>query len=415
MIERRVEHVVKQFLGQFPVVAILGPRQVGKTTLARDIVGSRDCGDVYLDLERPEHRARLQDADRYLRELRGHLVVLDEIHRVPEIFGVMRGIVDDRRRNGDRSGHFLVLGSASIDLQRQTSESLAGRMASVELAPILETELPAGVAVDRLWLRGGFPDSLLAADDTSSIEWRRQFIRTYLERDIPMLGPRIPAETLRRLWTMLAHQQGSTMNMAALASGLGISGQTVARYVDLLVDLLLVRRVEPVAANVGKRLVRSPRVYVRDSGIVHALLGLDSIDALLGHPVAGGSWEGFVVEQLVAAASATGASVGYYRTARGAEVDIVIEFARGQRWAIEIKRSSAPTPTRGFHVACDDLAADRRIVVHGGTESFPIGRGVDAMSVRNAVAALSLHDRATRRPGHQANPPNEPPPVALPP
>jgi predicted AAA+ superfamily ATPase len=389
MLRRLSELRVAALLSRFPAVALIGPRQVGKTTLARSIVDKLGDGATYLDLERPSDRVKLTDAEQYFTAHSHQLVVLDEIQRVPNLFQVLRGVIDERRRQGQRAAQFLLLGSASIDLLRQTSETLAGRIASQEMTPLLieEVDTQTVSALDRLWVRGGFPDSFLALDDGASDEWRMAFLRTYLERDIPALGPRIPAETLRRFWTMLAHEQGTLLNAARLAAGLGISGQTVARYLDLLVDLLLVRRLSPWVANVGKRLVRSPKVYVRDSGLVHALLRLPTLDAVLGHPVAGGSWEGLVIENLIAAASPT-ASASFYRTAAGAEVDLVLDLGADQRWAIEIKRSFAPTVSKGFHAGCNDLKPSRRIVVYPGTATFELGNAVQAMSLRDACAAL---------------------------
>lgn len=385
MIKRLLETRLTQLLDRFPAVVLIGPRQVGKTTLAQVLAGRLDDRAIYLDLERPSDLARLADPERYFAAHADQLVVLDEIHRTPNLFGVLRGVIDDRRRAGRRTCQFLLLGSASIELLRQSSESLAGRMVTLELTPLLAEEIdgPPG-ALDRLWIRGGFPDSFLAGDDLASHEWRLAFIQIYLERDVPALGPRIPAETLRRFWTMLAHEQGSQLNAARLAAGLGVSGQTVARYLDLLVDLLLVRRLPPWSANVGKRLVRSPKVYIRDSGIVHTLLRLPTFDAVLGHPVAGASWEGFVLEQLLAAAP-DGAGAWYYRTAAGAEIDLLLEIRPDERWAIEIKRSSAPSVSKGFHIGCDDVRATRRLVVYPGRETFPLGDGVEAMGVLDAV------------------------------
>ena len=389
MFRRMVEDRLRTLLKRFPGVVLVGPRQAGKTTLAREMVDQLGDAAVYLDLERPSDLARLSDPERYFAIHERQLVVLDEIHRAPGLFQVLRGVIDERRRGGARRGQFLLLGSASIDLLRQSSESLAGRIAYLELTPLLAEEVTRGAdsELDRLWMRGGFPDSYLAEDDTASHDWRLAFIQTYLERDIPALGPRVPAETLRRFWTMLAHGQGGMLNAARLAAGLGVSGQTVARYLDLLIDLLLVRRLPPWSVNAGKRLVRAPKVYVRDSGIVHALLGLPTLDAVLGHPVAGGSWEGFVIENLLAAAPA-GSQAWFYRTSAGAELDLLIEPRPGERWAIEIKRSSAPAATRGFRTACDDVRATRRIVIYPGRETFSLGDDVRAMGVLGAVAAL---------------------------
>src|ERR1035437_1381491 len=293
VIDRIAQPRVRELLTGFPAVALLGPRQAGKTTLARDLAEAMSGRAVYLDLELPSDRAKMSDAELYLSAHEDHLVILDEIQRAPGLFQVLRGVIDQRRRKGIRAGEFLLLGSASMDLLQQSAESLAGRIAYLELTPFILPEVQGmgPGAADRLWVRGGFPDSYLAADDSSSFRWRIAFIQTYLERDIPALGPRVPAETLHRFWRMLAHNQGQLLNAARLAAGLGVSGQTVARYLDILVDLLLVRRLQPWTANLAKRLVRSPKVFVRDSGIVHALLGLTDQEELLGHPVVGASWE----------------------------------------------------------------------------------------------------------------------------
>ena len=389
MIYRLAEARISDLLTRFPAVAVLGPRQVGKTTLARRIVEELGAAAVYLDLELPSHRAKLSDPELYFSSQEDRLVVLDEIQRVPGLFEVLRGVIDERRRQGRRHQQFLLLGSASIDLLQQSSETLAGRIAYSELTPLLVEEVAAKKRGDRdrLWLRGGFPDSFLAADEAASVEWREEFIGTYLERDIPLLGPRIPAETLRRFWTMLAHEQGTLLNASSVAGAIGVSGQTVGRYLDLMVDLLLVRRLPPWSKNAGKRLVRSPKVYVRDSGLVHALLGLRDLDAVLGHPVTGGSWEGFVIENLLAAAP-SGTSACFYRTAVGAEIDLVLDLPPKERWAIEIKRSSAPVLSKGFYLGCGDIKATRRMVVHAGEDTFGLGDGVEAVSLPGALAAL---------------------------
>jgi hypothetical protein len=302
---------------------------------------------------------------------------LDEVHRVPNLFQPLRGLIDRARREGRGHGRYLLLGSAAIDLLRQSGESLAGRLRYLELTPFHVLE-PTGQPIETLWLRGGLPDSLLAADDAHSLRWRRNFIRTYLERDIPQFGPRIAAETLRRLWTMLAHRQGAPLNVAELARSLGVDAKTAGRYVDLLVDLLLVRRLPPWHANVGKRLVKAPRLYLRDSGTVHALLGIEDIEGLLTHPVAGASWEGFVIENLLAAAPPW-TNAYFYRTSGGAEIDLLLELPRGERWAVEVRRSLAPRASRGFHEASGDLRPLRRFLVYPGTENFPLGEGVEAV------------------------------------
>lgn len=385
MIPRRVAALLVDRLDQFPAVALIGPRQVGKTTLAERLAAGR--ASVYLDLEMPEDRDKLSDPALYLAPYEDRLVVLDEVHRAPDLFQVLRGLIDRGRRRGHKSGRFLILGSASMDLLRQSGESLAGRIACVPLHPLDVLEVGQARA-EALWLRGRFPDSFLADSDDRSFIWRANFIRTYLERDIPEFGPRIPAETLRRLWTMLAHSQGGLLNAAQMARGLGLDGKTVARYIDLLVDLILVRRLPPFHGNIKKRLVKSPKVYVRDSGLVHALLGLRDREAVLGHPVAGPSWEGFVVETLVNALPER-SQASFYRTAGGAEIDLILELPRGAVWAIEVKRSLSARPKRGFHEACRTLQPERALVVHAGTETYPLGTNLEAASLETLAAELA--------------------------
>ena len=270
---------------------------------------------------------------------------------------------------------------------QQSSESLAGRVAYVELSPLqaieIFTDQPSAADLNALWVRGGFPMSWLAPSDADSMTWREVFMATYLEKDIPALGPRIPATTLRRLWTMLAHHQGELLDLSKLAAALAISGQTVSRYIDLLCDLMLVRRLPAWHGNVGKRLVRSPKVYVRDSGLVHALLGLPNLDAVLGHPIAGSSWEGFVMEQLINAAPQ--AQACFYRTSNGAEVDLVLTFRNQQTWVVEIKRSSAPTVSRGFYQAATDLGAVRKLLVAPVAQPFPLKDGIEVVDVMTAI------------------------------
>ena len=384
MIPRQKLPVVRARLHQFPAVGLLGPRQAGKTTLALHI--AEEQPSVYLDLESPADREKLADAALYLSSHEDKLVILDEVQRMPELFQTLRGLIDTGRRRNIRAGRFLLLGSASVDLLKQSGESLAGRIAYVALGPFNVLEVD-GAERDRLWIRGGFPDSFLADTDETSAIWRENFIRTYLERDIPQLGPRIPAETLRRFWTMLAHVQGGLLNGAQLARGLGVDGKTVARYLDLLVDLLLVRRLPPFHGNVAKRLVKSPKVYVRDSGIVHALLGLDDREAVLGHPVAGGSWEGFVLENLLGAAPER-TKAHFYRTAAGAEIDLVLELPGGRLWAIEIKRSLAPKLEKGFHHARQDLNPDRCFIVYPGDDRYQKADGIEVISLQDMAKTL---------------------------
>ena len=377
MIKRRIHDKLVESIDHSPAVGLLGPRQVGKTTLALEMGATRPS--LYLDLESPTDRAKLADAGRYLAEHEDKLVILDEVHRAPEIFQILRGLIDQGRRRGKAGGRFLLLGSASVELLKQSGESLAGRISYLELTPFDATEVD-GERMDRLWIRGGFPASFLAANDRISLDWREDFIRTYLERDVPQFGSRIPAETLRRFWTMLAHHQAGMHNAATLAQGLGVDGKTVARYLDLLVDLLLVRRLSPWHRNVGKRLVKSPKVFVRDSGLVHALLGLGNKEQLLGHPVVGPSWESFVLETLLVLAP-RGTEANFYRTAAGAEIDLVLTLPGGKLWAVEIKRSSAPKLERGFHLACADLKPARRFVVYPGADRFPLDAETEVLGL----------------------------------
>ncbi len=377
MIKRRIRDKLDESIDHSPAVALLGPRQVGKTTLALEMGATRPS--LYLDLESPADRAKLADAGRYLAEHEDKLVILDEVHRAPEIFQILRGLIDQGRRRGKAGGRFLLLGSASVELLKQSGESLAGRISYLELTPFDATEVD-GERMDRLWIRGGFPGSFLAANDRISLDWREDFIRTYLERDVPQFGSRIPAETLRRFWTMLAHHQAGMHNAATLAQGLGVDGKTVARYLDLLVDLLIVRRLFPWHRNVGKRLVKSPKVFVRDSGLVHALLGLGNKEQLLGHPVVGPSWVSFVLETLLVLAP-RGTEANFYRTAAGAEIDLVLTLPGGKLWAVEIKRSSAPKLERGFHLACADLKPAKRFVVYPGDDRFPLDAETEVLGL----------------------------------
>lgn len=388
MINRQALLLLQEKLQQSPAVVLLGPRQVGKTTLALELARTWPFETLYLDLERPADRLKLQDADGFLRAQGTKLVILDEIHRLPGLFEVLRGIIDERRRAGQRHGHFLLLGSASLDLMQQSSETLAGRVAYLEITPINALELSAtGLPLDTLWLRGGFPDSLLAASEPASLSWREDFVRSYLQRDVPMFAPRLPAETVGRLWTMLAHQQGAYVQLQRLASSLGVSSPAVDRYIDLLVDLQLVRRLGSWSANMGKRLVKAPRLYVRDSGLVHALLGLRDLNDLAGHPVCGPSYEGYCIENIMAAAGPKYTAYAY-RTHAGAEIDLLLAKAGQPYMAIEVKRSSAPALSKGFEVACEDLGLTRRYVVYPGTEQFPMRYGATAIDLQSLMRLL---------------------------
>jgi len=366
---------------------------VGKSTLAQTIAqgAAGAARPDYLDMENPADQAKLEDAGAYLRARADRLVVIDEVQRAPGLFQVLRGIIDENIRAGREVGQFLLLGSASIDLLKQSSESLAGRIAYLELGPVDVTEVSPNQS-EALWLRGGFPRSLLSKSDESSATWRAAFITTYLERDIPQLGPRIPATTLRRFWTMLAHRQGAPLNAAEIARSLAVDGKTVAKYLDLMVDLLMVRRLQPLHANVGKRLTKSPKTYVRDSGLVHSLLRLETLNDVLGHPIAGASWEGYVVETLIGAAPPR-TEASFYRTATGVELDLVLDMPGGERWAVEIKRSSAPKLEKGFYAAIEDVQPSRAFILYGGSERYPHREGLEAIGLRdlaNELIARSL-------------------------
>lgn len=369
MLDRNLLNYLRQDLAQYPAVALLGPRQAGKTTIAHQLALPEHS--VYLDMESELDRAKLASPALYLGERLDRLLVIDEVHRVPGLFPVLRGLIDRARREGRRSGLYLLLGSASLDLLQQAGESLAGRVAYRELTPFHALEL-ADSEQSRLWLRGGFPDSYLAGTVSASFRWRQDFIRTYAERDIPQLGGRVGTDAVRRLWGMLAHQQGGLFNASVLARSLALDTRTVNRYIDLLVQMFLVRRLEPWHANLGKRLTKSPKLYVRDSGLLHALLGLSDEETLLGHPAVGASWEGFVLENLITAAGPN-ASAHFYRTSAGAEIDLLLRWPDGQSWAIEVKRSLSPKMERGFYVACEDLQPSRQYVVYPGADSFALG------------------------------------------
>lgn len=381
MISRGLQDQVLQRLRQAPAVVLLGPRQVGKTTLAREIA-ARYPGALLLDLERESDRAALGRPELFLAAHRDRLLVLDEVQHLPHLFEALRPEIDADRR----PGRFLLLGSASRDLLRQSGESLAGRVSYLELTPLVVAELKLDLAaLQSLWLRGGFPMSWLAPDDEASFTWRQDFIRTFLQRDLPGMGLRIPAETLRRLWQMLAHLQGQMFNASQLGQSLGgVSHSTVTRYLDVLVDTLMVRRLPPFLPNLGKRLVKSPKVYLRDSGLLHALLGLATVRDLQGHVVAGASWEGFVVEQLAAQLPAD-AQLSFYRTAVGAEIDLIVEH-RARTVAVEVKFSSAPKPARGFWQALRDLRIEQAYVVAPVARRYPLAEGVEVLPLQELGA-----------------------------
>ena len=387
MIERWISDKLEQTARRVPAVVLLGARQVGKTTLALAIAQGRES--IYLDLESPADLIKLSDPAPFLSLHSDKLIILDEIQRAPDLFMVLRGLIDSNRRAGRKAEQFLLLGSASMDLLRQSSESLAGRISFIEMTGLNVLEVPFNSPADiqMVWLRGGFPDSYLAETDAFSMTWLEDLIRTYLQRDIPQLGFRISATKLRRLWTMLAHLQGEGINFSALGGNLEIDSKTVSRYIDILVDLLLVRRLQPWHVNVKKRLVKSPRFYVRDSGILHRLLDIPDYDALLSHPILGKSWEGFVIENILSILPST-IGAYFYRTAAGAEIDLVLTISSTEIWAIEIKFGSAPKIKSGFYTACEDVQATQRYVIYGGNDEFPIKHNTTMISLHKLMMKL---------------------------
>jgi len=389
MITREAFAETLELMQQTPAVAILGPRQVGKTTLAHQLADKLRPNPVYLDLELPSDLAKLREPEVFLDTHAGRLIILDEVQRTPEIFAILRGVIDKGRKTGKENAQFLILGSASLDLLKQSSESLAGRIAYIHLSGLTATEVreTRKSSQDALWLRGGFPKSYLAKNDSSSMMWRQDFISTYLERDVPQFGVRVPAATLRNFWTMLAHLQGATVNMSRLASGLGASVPTVGRYLDLLEDLFLIRKLQPWHNNIGKRLVKAPKVYIRDPGLMHALLNIENTDALMGHPGVGESWEGFVIENLLSQCPRW-ITPYYYRTVTGVEVDLFLEIKNKKRFAIEIKRTLTPEVTKGFRTACEDLDATHKFYVYPGKEKFPMAKDVWAIPLIEMMELL---------------------------
>ncbi len=387
MITREVRQHIENALHRQPAVAIIGARQVGKTTLALAIADGRES--VYLDLESYEDRNKLHDPILFLSQYENHLIILDEIHRMPALFPTLRGVIDRGRRKGNKTGRFLILGSASFDLLKQSGESLAGRISYIDMTPLTALEVDPAM-LQTLWLRGGFPDAFLSDSELNSFLLRKDFIRTYLEREIPQFAPRFPAQTLERLWMMLAHAQGGLLNASKLATNLGISPKTVGIYIDLLVDLLLFRRLKPFHSNTGKRLVKSPKLYIRDSGIVHALLGIRDYQSLMGHPVVGASWEGFVIENLLSVIPA-GTHTGFYRTSAGAEIDLVLHLPNNEIWAIEIKSGLTAKPRRGFYQAIEDIRATHAFLIHAGNDRYPVAENIQAISLVEIMNELKAH------------------------
>ena len=385
MITRSLENRLNRALDSMPVVALLGPRQVGKTTLALEIAGKRlEKKWTYLDLELESDLSKLTDAESYLKGFEGRLLIIDEVQRRPELFPLLRGLVDERKRKGEKTAQFLLLGSASRDLLYQSSESLAGRIRYLELSPFKVWELhqhdPLGFNVNKLWFRGGFPDSYLAASDEDSWEWRNDFIATYVERDLPGMGPKIPSARMKIFWTMLAHFHSQQIVYSSLGKSLEVSHTTIKTYLDILTDFYMVRQIQPWSGNTKKRLVKSPKIYLRDTGLLHKLLNIPSYESLLGNPMIGASWEGFVAENIILQLTDQW-RYSYYRSSTQAEIDLVLEGPDDEVWAIEIKRSAAPQISRGFHTAAEDIKATRKFVVYSGSERYPMGQSTEAIGL----------------------------------
>lgn len=388
MIPRINARTIIEKLNQNPAVAIIGPRQVGKTTLAKQISKEFLKPSVYLDLERTSDLAKLKEAELYFRDNYNKLIIIDEIQRLPSLFQTLRSVIDERREAGEENAQFLLLASAALDLIQGVSETLAGRVAYVELGGINLIEVAGYASQEQTWTRGGFPRSLLANDDYQSFSWREDFILSYLERDIPALGPRVPAETLRRLWTMVAHSQGQVINQSEIASSLGMSVPTIRRYLDLFVDLMLLRRLQPWAGNVKKRLIKSPKHYVRDSGLLHALLNINSYDSLLGNPVIGKSWEGFVIENLLSVTPKHIVPL-FFEAVSNAEIDLLLEDRNQQLIAIEIKRSLSPKLEAGFYSACQTINPVKKYIVYPGSENYPFDEQIQVVSLIKMMEIVS--------------------------
>lgn len=381
MFDRLASARIHQHLQWSPAVGILGPRQVGKTTLAKTFA-SDPASSIYLDLDTPQALARLANPSAFFAANRQRLIVLDEIQNLPQIFNELRGEIDAERR----AGRFLILGSASFKLLKQ-SQSLAGRLSLIDLSPLLVSEVVRTFAdIQTLWLRGGYPNSYLAPSGSASWDWRDALIRHFLHTDLPALGIMVDPELMRRFWRMVAHLHGQMFNASSIAASLGVSAPTTTRYLDHLCASLMVRCLEPYYANLGKRLVKSPKVYVRDSGLLHSLLGIREVNDLLGHPGTGASWEGFVVEQ-IANHLPPGATLSFYRTAAGAELDAVVEMGQ-RKIGFEVKFSSAPTLTKGFWQACEDVGVDAAYVVAPVQTGWPVSDKVWVLPVTDIAARL---------------------------
>lgn len=377
MIERLIQQAVLQSLDFFPAVGLIGARQVGKTTLAKMISENWPGEYLYLDMESPTDQSRLEDAELFLSAHESKLVIIDEIQRRGDLFPLLRSLIDRNRR----PGRFLILGSASPSLKRQASESLAGRIAYHELYPFSILEVPSSEdkQLKSLWIRGGYPNSFLAPSDELSLQWRKEFIQTHLERDLPNLGVRIHVATLDRFWRMLGHYHGQLWNASQIAGSLGVTGPTVKHYLNVLQDTFMLRLLMPYHVNLKKRLVKTPKVYLRDSGLLHALRNLQTWDEILAHPIAGASWEGFLVEQIFSMLPSRWDAY-FYRTQVGAEIDLLLIPPGGQKpIAVEFKYSLSPKLTKGFYTAMEDTLSDHAYVVYPGQDHWPLAGNITVL------------------------------------
>lgn len=391
MLVRSLEENLLDALQAMPVVALLGPRQVGKTTLALAIAEKFKKKALYFDLESDADAAKFTDAESYLKRFNNTLVIIDEVQRKPDLFRLLRGIVDERKRQGERAAQFLLLGSASRDLLQHSSETLAGRIRYLELSPFTAEELHHNLGVDfdvsKMWLRGGFPDSYLADTNIKSWQWRADFVATYMERDLPMMGVKIAPIHLKRFWKMLAHYHGNPINMSELGRSLEQSHNTVKHYLDLLTDFYMLRQLQPWSGNLKKRLVKTPKIYVRDSGILHSLMNIHDMENLLSYPTMGASWEGFVIENILNLLGSNW-TYSYYRSATQVEIDLVLETPDREIWAIEIKRTTAPKLGRGFFEACNDIKATHKWLINGQSEQYPLANGVEVIGLLSFLELL---------------------------
>ncbi len=384
MIKREKHILLVNALQAMPVVALIGPRQVGKTTMSIDLSKQFNKPVTYIDLESDADFNKLTDAEAFLKRFSNELLIIDEVQRKPELFRILRGIVDERKRNGERTCQFLLLGSASVDLLQKSSESLAGRIRYIELSPFTVTELyeneKGSFNLEQLWLRGGFPDSYLAKTEQESWEWRRDFFSTYVERDIPTMGVGVATTQLKRFWKMLAHYHGNQINLSEFGRSLETSHTSIRNYLDILTDFYMVRQLSPWSGNLKKRLVKSPKIYLRDSGILHSIMQISNIDDLFSHPIIGASWEGFVIENIINQLDDRW-EYNYYRTATQAEIDLVLRTPDNEIWAVEIKRSTAPKLTRGFYEACKDVKATHKWVISTNQEQYPLPEEVEVIGL----------------------------------